>query len=239
LYRVVKKTHVPKDDQDLQTRLGMAVREYRQLLGITQEELAWRSDLHRTYIADIERGARNITLRSVENLAKALQITVGHLISTATAKSAPAAPIGDSSEPSVEKDILLIEDNPTDAVMAARAFTHAKIANPLKLFREAEQALEYLYGTGRYAQQKPRRPQLILLDLNLPQMSGLEFLQRIKGDERMRTIPIVVLTVSQSDRMIIECGLLGAENYIVKPVSVENLVRVTPKLNLHLTVGPP
>lgn len=217
----------------------MAVREYRQLLGITQEELAWRSDLHRTYIADIERGARNITLRSVENLAKALQITIGHLISSAAAKLTTAIPADAPTDPIVEKDILLIEDNAMDAVMAARAFTHAKITNPLKLFREAEHALEYLYGTGRYAQQKPRRPQLILLDLNLPQMSGLDFLQRIKSDERTRTIPIVVLTVSQSDRMIIECGLLGAENYIVKPLSVENLVRVTPKLNLHLTVGPP
>jgi CheY-like chemotaxis protein/DNA-binding XRE family transcriptional regulator len=205
-------------------------------MGITQEELAWRASLHRTYIADIERGARNVTLRSIASLAKALQVTIGNLLSHASAPAGTALRIGAKTAPTTVPEILLIEDSATDAALAARAFKRAKVTNPLKIVCSAEDGLDYLFGQGR---RKQARPQLILLDLNLPQMSGLEFLRRIKGDERTRDIPVVVLTVSQSDRMIIECGRLGAVNYIVKPFGIENFIRVTPRLNLHLTLGPP
>ena len=208
-------------------------------MGITQEELAWRANLHRTYIADIERGARNVTLQSIASLAKALQITIGDLLSYATTPAGTAIRRGTKTAPTTVPEILLIEDSATDAAMAARAFKRAKVTNPLKIVCSAEDGLDYLLGNDGNKKRKRARPQLILLDLNLPQMSGLEFLRRIKSDERTRDIPVVILTVSQSDRMIIECGRLGAVNYIVKPFGIENFVRVTPKLNLHLTVGPP
>jgi CheY-like chemotaxis protein/DNA-binding XRE family transcriptional regulator len=236
---VPKDTHVvaAKVNPDLQTKLGLVVRRWRQQLGITQEELAWRADLHRTYIADIERGARNVTLQSIASLAKALQLTIGDLLSHATTPAGTAMRLRAKTTPKTVPEILLIEDSATDAAMAARAFKRAKVTNPLKIVCSAEDGLDYLFGSSRKGQRA--RPQLILLDLNLPQMSGLEFLRRIKSDERTRDIPVVILTVSQSDRMIIECGRLGAVNYIVKPFGIENFVRVTPKLNLHLTVGPP
>jgi CheY-like chemotaxis protein len=208
-------------------------------MGFTQEELAWRASLHRTYIADIERGARNVTLRSIASLAKALQTTIGGLLAHATKPAGTALRIGAKTTPKTVPEILLIEDSVTDAAMAARAFKRAKVTNPLKIVCSAEDGLVYLFGSSREGKRKRARPQLILLDLNLPQMSGLEFLRRIKGDERTRDIPVVVLTVSQSDRMIIECGRLGAVNYIVKPFGIENFVRVTPRLNLHWTMGPP
>jgi CheY-like chemotaxis protein len=121
--------------------------------------------------------------------------------------------------------------------MTARAFKRAKVTNPLRTVRDGEAGLDYLFGIGRYAKPRPVRPQLILLDLNLPQISGVEFLRQIKADERTRDIPVVVLTVSKNDRVIIDCARLGAEHYIVKPLGLENLVQVTPKLNLHLTLG--
>lgn len=227
---------------DLQTRFGHLVRAYRRQLGITQEELAWRANLHRTYIADIERGARNVTLRSVQNLAKALEVTVGHLVSSTTVgdglDSAAAVSVGPEQSGGIG-EILLVEDSPNDAAMTARAFVKAKIANPLRIVGDAESGLDYLFSTGAFASRHPVQPRLILLDLNLPQMSGLDFLRRIKGDERTRATPVVILTVSRSDQMIVECSRLGAENYIVKPVVIGNLIQVTPKLNLHLTVGPP
>jgi CheY-like chemotaxis protein len=208
-------------------------------MGITQEELAWRANLHRTYITDIERGARNVTLNSIENLAKALQVTAGNLLSHAATPAGklirPAAKIART----IVREILLVEDDATDAAMTADAFKQAKITNPLRIVGTAEDGLDYLVGKGRNAKRKRAQPQLILLDLNLPRMSGLEFLRHIKYDGRTRDIPVVVLTVSQSDRMIIECGRLGAANYIVKPFGIEGLVRVTPRLNLHLTVGAP
>jgi CheY-like chemotaxis protein len=208
-------------------------------MGITQEELAWRANLHRTYITDIERGARNVTLNSIESLAKALQVTAGNLLSHAATPAGTGMHPGAKTARTTVREILLIEDCATDAAMTAHAFKQAKVTNPLRIVSTAEDGLDYLFGNSRNAKRKRVRPQLILLDLNLPRMSGLEFLRHIKSDERSRDIPVVVLTVSQSDRMIIECGRLGAANYIVKPFGIEGLVRVTPRLNLHLTVGPP
>lgn len=193
--------------------------------------------MHRTYIADIERGARNLTLRSLVNLAKALHVTVGHLLSEATAAETKTAGPAESPAGNL-REILLVEDNALDAELVVRAFRRGRLANPLKVVGSAEDALDYLLSEPP-PNEAPPRPQLILLDLNLPGMPGVEFLKRIKADERTRDIPVVVLTVSQSDQMIIECGRLGAENYIIKPLGIEGLVRVAPKVNLHLTLSPP
>ena len=191
-----KKHYVPRADSDLQTRLGAVVRAFRHHLGITQEELAWQADRHRTYIADVERGARNVTLGTVANLAKALHTTVGTLFAHVTAP--PGAAMRAGAEPALSevREILLVEHDATAAAMTARAFKRARLAYPLRIVRNGETGLNYLFGTGRYAKRKPVRPQLILLNPNLPKMSGSEFMRRVNGDERTRDIPVVVLTVS-------------------------------------------
>ena len=193
---VEKRQHALSADADLQAKLGGVVRVCRHQLKLSQEELAWRADVHRTYIADIERGARNVTLRTVANLAKALQITIGHLFAHVTAPSGTAPSVGAEPAPSEVREILLVEHNAAAAATTARAFKRAKLANPLRIVRDGEAGLDYLFGTGPYAKPKPLRPQLILLVLDLPRMSGAEFLRRIKGDERTRDIPVVLLTVS-------------------------------------------
>lgn len=195
--KAIRRHHVLAADADLQKRLGGVIRACRHQLGITQEELAWRADIHRTYIADIERGARNVTLRSVANVAKALEITIGHLFATVTAPAATARRVGAEPAPNAVRDILLVEHNAAAAAATARAFERAKLANPLRIVCDGEAALDYLFGTGRYARRRPVRPQLILLVHDLPRMSGAEFLRRVKGDERTRDIPVVLLTVSQ------------------------------------------
>jgi transcriptional regulator with XRE-family HTH domain len=185
---VAKKHRAPGPDSDLQSRLGAAVRARRHELGITQEELAWRADLHRTYVADVERGARNVTLWTVANLAKALHVTAGSLLSDAATPSRMAL--------DEVREILLVDRGST----MARAFERAKLANPIKIVRDGETGLDYLFGTGRYAKRMPARPQLILLVPDLPRMSGREFLLRVKGDERTRDIPVVPLAVSRPSR---------------------------------------
>jgi len=232
---MTKKAKARKVRSDAQVRLGAMVRACRHRLGLTQDELGWRSNLHRTYIADVERGARNVTLRSIINLAKALEVTVGHMLSHAT--DAGVWDVGSHESSVVDvSDILLVEDSATDAALTERAFKRARITNRLRIARSAEDAIAILFGASGSARRNPVRPRLILLDLKLPGISGLELLRRIKADRRTKDIPIVVLAGSWGDKAIIECGRLGVQNYIIKPFGIESLIRLTPKLELHLTL---
>lgn len=192
---MAKKHHGTRADLDLQHRLGTVIRRCRHFLGITQEELAWRADLHRTYVADVERGARNVTLGTIANLAKALQLTIANLLSHAIAPSGTTMHAGADPAPNEVREILLVEHNAAAAAATARALKRARLANPLRIVRDGEAGLDYLFGTGHYAKRKPVRPQLILLVRDLPRMSGAEFLRRVKGDKRTRDIPVLLLTV--------------------------------------------
>jgi CheY-like chemotaxis protein len=184
--------------QTSNTRLGAVVRAGAATgLGITQEELAWRADLHRTYVADVERGCaqRDAADRraSGEGAANYRWESV-RACHRAAGNRTMRVGRGIRRQTEVQ-DILLVEHNAA-AAKTALAFKRAKLANPLRIVRDGETGLDYLFGTGRYAKRKPVRPQLILLSLNLPKMSGAEFLQRVKSDERTCDIPVVVLTVS-------------------------------------------
>jgi transcriptional regulator with XRE-family HTH domain len=185
--------HVPRSDTDLQKKLGAFIRNSRHNLGISQEELAWRADMHRTYLADVERGARNVTLRTVVSLAEALHVTVANLFAVATTPPGAAVRPGSKPAPSAVREILLVDENATDAAMMTRVFKRAHLENPLRVVRDGQTGLDYLFGTGRYAKRKPARPILILL--NLSKMSGLEFLKHVRGDKRTCRIPVVLLTV--------------------------------------------
>jgi CheY-like chemotaxis protein len=208
---------------NLKTLLGTAIKSGRSQLGISQEELAYRAGLHRTYISDLERGARNPSIESVEKLARALQISVATLFEQATGAN--------SGRQFVE--ILLVEDNPRDVKLALRAFANAQITNPVHVVKDGVEALDFVFATGPYANRsEARRPQVILLDLNLPKKSGLEVLREIKADPRTQHIPVIILTVSKRDRDINECRRLGAETYIVKPVDFQSFSKVTPRLSL-------
>ncbi len=195
--------------------------------------------MHRTYIADIERGARNLTLRSVEHLADALQVTVGNLLSYATAQKGTSIGLTAATSPSELREILIVEDNRHDAALALRSLKRARFMNPIKLSRDAEEALEYLFDEGRERKLGTTQPQLILLDLYLPRMSGLDLLRRLKGDKRTQGIPVVILTAIKNDKNVLECARLGAEGYIMKPLDIEGLVSVIPQLKLQLTLSPP
>lgn len=216
-----------RDVTEFQANLGKAIKAQRHRLGVTQEELAWRADLHRSYIADIERGGRNLTLGSIMNLAAALQVSVASLL---------ARP-GDLPDGSAAGEVLLVEDDPVDAELTLRAFKRAKFSNPVTVLRDGAAALDYLLGASRPAAR--HLPLLVLLDLNLPKVSGLEVLRRIKADEHTRHIPVVVLTASKDDKSILDCAGLGAVQYIIKPVEFEKFSQVSPRLDLHWTLSSP
>ena len=230
-----RESKMEDEELSLQVRLGTAIRLHRQKLGITQEELAWRADMHRTYVADIERGGRNVTLRSVGHLASALQVSVADLLSTPRAAIENSLVVVTGNGAAVG-EILLVEDSTTDAQLVVRAFKRARLTNPVKVIDNGEEALDYLFHSGPYLGQVHPHPQLVLLDLKLPGISGIEVLRQLKSESATKDIPVVVLTASQHDRNVIECGRLGAENYIVKPVEFENFSRITSAINLHWTL---
>src|SRR6185312_4166243 len=162
--QVPKEKSMTSDEVSLQVRLGNAIRLHRLKLGITQEELAWRADMHRTYVADIERGGRNVTLRSVGHLANALQVSVADLLST-NQELWETDPLPVSADGESTGEILLVEDNSTDAQLVVRAFTRARLTNPVKVVVDGEEALDYLNRTGSGGDRQSRPPQLVLLDL--------------------------------------------------------------------------
>jgi two-component system response regulator len=118
-----------------------------------------------------------------------------------------------------ERVILLVEDNPDDEELTLRALRKNRIGNPVVVARDGEAAVDYLLATGPYAGRDVMDiPQIVLLDLNLPKMSGLEVLRRVRADERIRLLPVVVLTSSREDEDIVKSYSLGANSYVRKPV---------------------
>ena len=213
-------------------RFGASVRNLRFRLGLSQEELAERASLHRTYIAGIEAGTRNVTLKTIEKLAQALKVSTATLLPQA-GKPGASKPAGELPADQLV-EILFVEDRADDVELTVQALKSAHITNRIHIERDGAAALDFLFCTGKHAQREPcTRPLMILLDLDLPKISGLEVLRRIKTDPRTRSIPVVVLTGSKHDRDIAASKRLGAEAYIVKPVDFQNLSAVTPQLSLH------
>ncbi|MBE7436321.1 MAG: response regulator [Anaerolineales bacterium] len=135
------------------------------------------------------------------------------------------------------KMILLVEDNPDDEALTVRAFDKNKIANNLTVVRDGAEALDFLFCTGTYSGRDPRiMPEVILLDLKLPKMDGLEVLRRIRADERTRILPVVVLTSSKEEQDLIKSYSLGANSYIRKPVNFSQFVEAIHQLGMYWLV---
>jgi two-component system, response regulator len=131
-------------------------------------------------------------------------------------------------------EILLVEDNPNDVELTLHALKKNNIANSIHVVRDGAEALEYLFGSGADAGRDfNHTPKMILLDLKLPKVDGMEVLKRIKSDERTRPIPVVVLTSSREERDIVESYRLGVNSYITKPVDFEQFTEAVRQLGLY------
>ncbi len=133
-------------------------------------------------------------------------------------------------------DILLVEDNDSDAELCIRALRKHKLANNLVRVKDGEEALDQLFSTGPCSNRERPTPKVVLLDLRLPKIDGLEVLQRVKADERTRSLPIVVLTSSKEDRDIVEAYGLGVNSFISKPVAFDDFVDIVGKLGFYWLV---
>jgi len=131
-------------------------------------------------------------------------------------------------------DILLIEDNPSDAEMTLRALKKNNIVNKIIHLKDGEEALDFIFCTGAYAERNIiEKPKVILLDLKMPKVDGIEVLRRIRADIRTKKIPVVVLTSSKEDPDIEICYELGVNSYIVKPVGFENFLKAVSEVGLY------
>lgn len=131
-------------------------------------------------------------------------------------------------------EILLVEDNPADVELTMRGLKKHNLANKVFVVRDGAEALEYIFATGQYADRNMEdTPKLILLDLKLPKVDGLEVLQKIKSDEKTKLIPVVVLTSSREEKDVVESYKLGVNSYIVKPVDFDKFVQAVGELGLY------
>jgi len=218
---------------------GTSVKAWRKRLCISQEQLAERAELHRTYVSDVERGARNLSLESITRMAHALNISVAELFpSEVLANKGLTGKHNGFNKDWV--DILLVEDNADDVELTLHAFKQSRVANRITVAADGQEALDYLFCEGKHSRRSlDERPQIVLLDLYLPKVNGLDVLRRMKTDDRTRTIAVVILTASQAFSDFSECQRLGAETYIVKPLNFQRLSQVTPRLNLDWALFKP
>jgi two-component system response regulator len=136
-----------------------------------------------------------------------------------------------------ERTILLVEDNPDDVALTLRAFQKNNVANRVVVAADGVEGLEYLFATGRHAGRDLREmPALILLDLKLPKIDGLEVLRRLRADERTKLLPVVILTSSKEEQDLVNGYSLGANSYVRKPVDFNQFLEAARQLGLYWLV---
>ncbi len=133
-----------------------------------------------------------------------------------------------------EVEVLLVEDSPEDADLTIRALKRMNLANKLVHVEDGEEALDFIFTRGKYSDRNiENKPKVILLDLKMPKVSGIEVLESIKSDNRTKTIPVVVLTSSHEDPDIKKCYELGVNSYIVKPININDFSKTVTDIGLY------
>ena len=131
-------------------------------------------------------------------------------------------------------EILIVEDTPEDVELALRALRKANLTNKIQIVRDGAEAMEFIFAEGKYSGRKIEDgPKVVLLDLKLPKIDGMEVLRRIKSDPRTKTIPVVVLTSSKEQKDVVESYQLGVNSYIVKPVNFERFAAAVQDLGMY------
>jgi CheY-like chemotaxis protein len=134
----------------------------------------------------------------------------------------------------MEKIIMLVEDNPDDEELTLRALRKANIANEVFVARDGTEALDFLFSTGRYSERKPLpMPAVVLLDLKLPKLNGIDVLKRMRADPRTQLIPVVVLTSSSEDEDMLKSYQSGANSYVRKPVEFSSFANAVTQLGMY------
>ncbi len=214
-----------KERDPILQQYGSVVREVRRERRLSQEELAHQSGLHRTYITDIERGARNVSLRNIIRIAGALNIPLADFFGRFDAK------LRSDGRLNGPVDILLVEDDESFIELLRNTLQQLNITNTFHIARDGAEALRLLLPET--PEQKPSVPSVVLLDLSLPLVSGMEVLQQLRKDPRTQSLPVVVLTNSANESDRLQCRRLGVEEYLTKPIDVEAFSAVMKRLGFQ------
>lgn len=201
---------------------GRVLRAQRKQLGISQEELAFRSGLHRTYVTDVERGLRNMTLESVLKITRALELPFVEAITSLGIEEgrSPERTVGKHANGNGTADILIVEDDADDALLTTHALRRNGITNRVASVATGKDALNIFAGHDPPIDGMQHfNPELLLLDLRLPDIDGIELLRQLRSDPRTRSLHVVILTASRSDEDRSRCMALGVSDYITKPVN--------------------
>src|SRR5258706_10537596 len=225
------------EKMDLRKTFGAEVKRRRTDLGISQEVLAERASLHRTYVSDVEAGKRNPSLASIHRLATALGAPLSAVFCGAETVSPMPRPPFEVGMADRVVNILLIEEDPKAAQLTVALFKKFKLTNNLKVIADGAEALDFIFCRGAYAKRRIKNlPQVVLLDLELSQVQGLDRLRQIKADLRSRMIPVVALTPLRKDPRCREAIRLGAEDCLVKPLDFQSFSQIMPKLSFAWTL---
>jgi CheY-like chemotaxis protein len=231
--------HPALDSIATEDGFGAAIKAARNLLGISQKVLAERSQLSPAQVSEVERGARNPSLKSIVKLARALEDS----IDTWSPAEFQNGTSNKAAEPRQDKnliDILLVENDTRVVHQALAAFKKAQFRSRIHVVPDGAKALACLSGRGKYFHRFPAgSPHVMLLDLSLPNVSGMEVLRAIQGDHRTAQIYIVVLVGGDDDHYLAEFQRLGADDYVVKPVNFRQLSQSISKLNFNPTAPLP
>ena len=130
-------------------------------------------------------------------------------------------------------DILLVEDNPNDAELAIRALNSNNLANRIQWVKDGEEALDYIFYRGDYSKRRSQLPRVVLLDLRLPKLDGIEVLTAIRNHQETKNLPVVVLTSSKEERDLVETYKLGVNSFVAKPVAFDEFVKTVAELGLY------
>jgi two-component system, response regulator len=222
---------------DVKREFGIIVKDRRTRLGLSQEALAERADLHRTYVTDIERGTRNLTLANISKLAGAFGLSISQMFPAGA--TFPGEPTQTAAQNDLV-DILMVEDSLRDIELTLGAFKQARMTNRVHVVCDGEEALDFLLCRGQHRRRLMENPLgAVLLDLDLPKVHGIEVLRRIKAEARLSHIKVIVLSMSRRDAGVVEAMNLGAVGCIVKPVDFQNFSQMTSKLDFTWTLLKP
>ena len=135
-----------------------------------------------------------------------------------------------------QTEVLLVEDSPADAEMTLRALRRNNLANRVYWVKDGEQALQFMFRSGSFAERDAATPKLVMLDIKMPKVDGIEVLRRLKANDETRTVPVVVMTSSNEERDVVESYRLGVNSYIVKPVQFEAFLETVAKIGLYWVI---